>query len=109
MAKIVSLKKPVKLKQPVKMNQPMRLNGVGNEFLNELERSVKLAFKIVTVGVGYCPAKAHEIIQNRRYENDPETIFYNSSKPTPNTIDFPNGEPTATTTRLYNWLDTNFS
>lgn len=48
---------------------------------------------------------ARDIIQSGRYENDPNTIFYDTRKPTPNTEDFPEGRPKADSVNRYNtWL-----
>ena len=52
---------------------------------------------------------ARDIGQNGKYANDPDTIFYNARKPTPNTEDFHEGRPRANSAyRFNNWLRNTF-
>ena len=52
---------------------------------------------------------ARDITQRGRYENSPNQIFYDASKPTPNTEDFPEGRPRADSAHRYNsWLQETF-
>ncbi len=50
---------------------------------------------------------ARDIMDDGRYSNRPETIFYNKNRPTPNYIDFTEGKPEANRSRhFYQWLKT---
>ena len=50
-----------------------------------------IAIPAACFGLIYTISK--DVVRYERYKNQPKNFFYDPKKPTPNTGDFPNGEP----------------